>query len=92
VIRRLYALAQTFRPSLLLGMSREDCAIILGETRAANSKRLQMLEGYGRAPGNKGEAHRAAARKAATGNNSRRKGTPRPPAVNRLGKPNHKKI
>lgn len=91
VIRRAYALAQTFRPSLILGMSREDIAIMLGETRAANSKRLQMLEDYGRAAGNKGEAHRHAARKAAAGNNSRRKGTPRPPAVNRMGKPNHKK-
>jgi len=84
VIRRLYALAQTFKPALVLDMSREDLAILLGETRAANSKRLQMLEAYGRAAGNKGEDHRAAAKKAARNNNSRKKGTPRPPAVGAL--------
>ena len=84
VIRRCYALAQTFRTDLILEMSREDLAIMLGETRAANSKRLQMLEPYGRAPGNKGEDHRSAAKKSATGNNSRRKGTPRPKAVGRV--------
>jgi len=84
-LRNLCALAQVFAPDLILHMTGEDLAIIFGETRAANSARLKMLDAYGRAPGAKGSGQRRAARAAAQGNRSREIGTPPRTRVSVLG-------
>lgn len=84
-LRNLYALAQVFAPDLIKHMTGEDLAIIFGETRAANSARLKMLDAYGRAPGAKGSGQRRAARAAARGNRSREIGTPPRTRVSVLG-------
>lgn len=75
-VRRIVALATTFRPDLLDGLSGEDLALMLGETRAAQSVRNKMLEEWGRRPTAKSETHRRRAAASATNNRNRHIGSP----------------
>lgn len=79
VLRRIYSLARRYRPELIMGMNGTDLGMMFGETRAAQSWRMQLifdrLKGSGvrgnRGGGCKTEGSRAAYAEAAAGNHNR---------------------
>lgn len=81
VLRRVYALARRYKPDLILGMNGTDLGLMFGESRAAQSWRMQAifdrLRGAGvrgsRGGGFKTEDAREAYSAAQRGNNNRRK-------------------
>ncbi len=82
VLRRLYVLARRYRPDLVLRMNGTDLGLLFGETRAAQSYRMQLifdrLRGAGargfRGGGCKSEGSREAYAASAAGNHNRAKG------------------
>lgn len=83
VVRRVYALARIRRSDLLLNMSLEEIGMMLGETRAAQSWRIdKIFSGYLKKAGMKGfrlpwqkpDEARAKYKKGAQGNTNRRGG------------------
>lgn len=83
VLRRVYALAKAIDPELIGDMTCDDLALMFGETKAAQSWRIQRIfSGYQRAAGvngfkasfQKSESARAAYSRAQRGNNNRSAG------------------
>ena len=82
VMQRVYAVVRALRPDLLLTMSGAEIAVIFGETRAAESARLMLLDKKMKAAGfkhtpftsRKSETARQRMALAALGNQNRRKG------------------
>lgn len=81
VVRRVYAVAKPLTPELIMHMTCEDLANMLGETKAAHSWRiLKIFSDYQRARGVKGfkaafqksESARAKYSRAQQGNSNRR--------------------
>jgi hypothetical protein len=81
VLRRLYVMARRYRPELILHMNGSELGQLFGETRAAQSHRMQMLfdrlsasgvRGF-RGAGCKSETSRSTYAAAAAGNQNRRK-------------------
>lgn len=81
VLRRIYALARRYRPDLILGMNGTDLGLLFGETRAAQSYRMQLIFDRLRMSGTRGfrgggckrEESRSAYAASATGNRNRAK-------------------
>ena len=81
-LRRVYALARRYRPHVIMHMNGTDLALIFGESRAAQSWRMQQLFDRLKAcgvAGNRGsgfkmESTRVGYAKAAKGNHNRRGG------------------
>ncbi len=81
VLRRVYALARRYRPDLILHMNGTDLGLLFGETRAAQSYRMQLIfdrlrmsgvRGF-RGGGCKSEESRATYAASAAGNHNRSK-------------------
>lgn len=85
VLRRLYVMARRYRPDLILHMNGTDLGLLFGETRAAQSYRMQLLfeklQGAGvrgfRGAGCKSEGSREVYAASAAGNSNRAKGKKR---------------
>jgi len=85
VMRRVYALARRYRPELILHMNGTDLGLLFGETRAAQSHRMQLLFDRlrqagvrgGRGGGCKSQGSREVYASAARGNHNRAKGKKR---------------
>lgn len=81
VLRRVYALARRYRPSLIMNMNGTDLGMMFNETRAAQSWRIQAifdrlkLSGVRgcRGAGFKSEGARESYSESAKGNHNRRK-------------------